>query len=98
MNHTVSNTRDQKEQLANLTSLSKNFLTFMPNIEQKFSSLEVSILTNCTNLDNAELQAPLNNMGEVIADIGRIAEGFVCSTGLRLVPVPNFCDEPPPIP
>ena len=91
-----SNTREQKQQLANLTSLSQNFLTFMPDIEQKFSSLESSIRANCTNPDNAELQARLKDMVEVVANIGRIAEGFACSTGLRLVPVRNLATNPRP--
>ena len=55
---------------ANLTSLSQNFLTIMPNIEQKFSSFDSPIRTNCTNPNDAELQAPLKDMVEVIADMG----------------------------
>jgi hypothetical protein len=82
-----SNTREHKQQLANLTSLSQNFLTFMPDVEQKFSALESSIRTNCSNPENAELQARVKDMIEVVANLGRIAEGFACSTGLRLVPV-----------
>ncbi|KAH9060359.1 hypothetical protein EDB83DRAFT_2387161 [Lactarius deliciosus] len=77
---TESNTREQKQQLTTLTSLSQHFLTFMPDVEQKFSALESSIRANCTNPDNVELQ------NRVVASLGRIAEGFACSTGLRLVP------------
>ena len=81
-----STTREHKQQLSNLT-LSQNFLIFMPDVEQKFSALESSIRTNCSNPDNAELQARLKDMLEVVANLGRMAEGFACSTGLRLVPV-----------
>ncbi|KAI9442759.1 hypothetical protein H4582DRAFT_1930758 [Lactarius indigo] len=84
---TESNTREQKQQLANLASLSQHFLTFMPDVEQKFSALEASIRANCTNNnDNVELQNRVKDMVEVVASLGRIAEGFACSTGLRLVP------------
>ncbi|KAI0296506.1 hypothetical protein B0F90DRAFT_1033646 [Multifurca ochricompacta] len=82
-------TRDHKQQLANLTALSQNFLTFMPDVEQKFSALEGSIRSNCPNNDNTELQNRIKDMVEVVANLGRIAEGFACSTGLRLVPVLN---------
>ena len=34
----------------------------MPDIEHKFSYLESSILTNCMDLDNAELQARLKDI------------------------------------
>ena len=40
----------------------------MANIEQKFSSLESSIRTNCTSPDNAELRARLKDMVDVIAE------------------------------
>lgn len=83
---TESNTREQKQQLTSLTSLSQHFLTFMPDVEQKFSALESSIRANCTNPDNVELQNRVKDMVEVVASLGRIAEGFACSTGLRLVP------------
>jgi flagellar biosynthesis/type III secretory pathway chaperone len=82
-----STAREHNQQLSNLTSLSQNFLTFMPDVEQKFSALESSIRANCSNPDNAELQARVKDMLEVVANLGRIAEGFACSTGLRLVPV-----------
>ena len=59
----------------------------MPDVEQKFSALESSIRATCTNPDNAELQTRLKDMVEVIANLGRIAEGFACATGLRLVPM-----------
>ena len=42
----------------------------MPNIEQKFSSFDSPIRTNCTNPNDAELQAPLKDMVEAIADMG----------------------------
>ncbi|KAH8997679.1 hypothetical protein EDB86DRAFT_2914303 [Lactarius hatsudake] len=83
---TESNTREQKQQLTSITSLSQHFLTFMPDVEQKFSALESSIRANCTNPDNVELQNRVKDMVEVVASLGRIAEGFACSTGLRLVP------------
>ncbi|KAH9170144.1 hypothetical protein EDB89DRAFT_1979868 [Lactarius sanguifluus] len=83
---TESNTREQKQQLTTLTSLSQHFLTFMPDVEHKFSALESSIRANCTNPDNVELQNRVKDMVEVVASLGRIAEGFACSTGLRLVP------------
>ena len=61
----------------------------MPDVEQKYSALESSIRANCSNPDNADLQARLKDMLEVVANLGRIAEDFGCSTGLRLVPVRN---------
>lgn len=84
---TETNAREHKQQLANLTSLSQNFLNFMPDVEQKFSALESSIRANCSNPENVELQNRVKDMIEVVANLGRIAEGFACSTGLRLVPV-----------
>ena len=36
----------------------------MPDVEQKFSALESSIRANCSNPDNAELQARLKDMLE----------------------------------
>ena len=60
---------------------------YMPDVEQKYSTLESSIRANCSNPDNAKLQAQLKDMLEVVSNRGRIAEGFACSTGLRLVPV-----------
>jgi len=84
---TETNTREHKQQIAHMTSLTQHFLTIMPDIEQKFASLEGSIRNHCPNPDNAELQNRLKDMVEVVANIGRIAEGFACSTGLRLVPV-----------
>ncbi|KAI9453147.1 hypothetical protein BJY52DRAFT_861579 [Lactarius psammicola] len=89
---TESNTREHKQQLANLTSLSQHFLTFMPDVEQKFSALESTIRANCTNPDNVDLQNRVRDMVEVVAGLGRIAEGFACSTGLRLVP--GFAPNP----
>jgi flagellar biosynthesis/type III secretory pathway chaperone len=80
-------TRDHKQQLASLTALSQHFLTFMPDVEQKFSALEGSIRNNCPVADNSDLQNRVKDMVEVVANLGRIAEGFACSTGLRLVPV-----------
>ena len=45
------------------------------------------------SFDNAaELQAPLKDMLDVVANLGRIAEGFSCSAGHRLVPVRS--DDP----
>ncbi|KAF8257945.1 hypothetical protein EI94DRAFT_1791385 [Lactarius quietus] len=88
-----TNTREHKQQLANLTSLSSNFLSFMPDVEQKFLALESSIRSNCSNPENADLQARVKDMVEVVANLGRIAEGFACSTGLRLVP--NLAPNPP---
>jgi len=84
---TETNTREHKQQLGNLSSLSQHFLTFMPDVEQKFLALESSIRANCTNPDNAELQNRVKDMVEVVASLGRIAEGFACSTGLHLMPV-----------
>ena len=80
---------DHKQQLAHLTALSQNFLSFMPDVEQKFSSLESLIRHNCsgTNLNNTEVHDRVNDMAEVVANLRRFAEGFACSTGLRLVPV-----------
>ena len=46
----------------------------MPDVEQKFSALESSIRANCSNPDNAELQARLKDMlhrQEVGASSGR---------------------------
>ena len=73
--------KKDKQQLLNLT-LSQHLLISMPDIEQKYSALESSIHANCSNPDNVELQARLKYM-LVVANLGRIAEGFVCSTGLR---------------
>jgi len=82
--------RDHKEQLAHLTALSQNFLSFISAVELKFSSLESLICNNCpNNTDNPELQDRLNDMEEVLFNLRRFAEGFACSTGLRLVPVCN---------
>ncbi|KAF8268032.1 hypothetical protein EI94DRAFT_1800947 [Lactarius quietus] len=39
---------------------------------------------------NAKLQAQFKDMVEVVANVGRIAKGFACSTGLRLVPMRNI--------
>jgi hypothetical protein len=80
-------TRDHKQQLANLTALSQHFLSFMPDVEQKFSALETSIRSHCPSADNSDLQNRVKDMVEVVASLGRIAEGFACSTGLRLMPV-----------
>jgi len=81
--------RDHKQQLAHLTALSQNFLSFMPDVELKFSLLENLILNNCPSTDNVELQDRVQDMAEVVANLRRFAEGFACSTGLRLVPVCN---------
>jgi hypothetical protein len=86
--------RDHKQQLAHLTALSQNFLSFMPDVELTFSSLEILIRNNCPSANNAELQDRVKDMAEVVANLGRFAEGFACSTGLRLVPV---CDTPSPL-
>jgi hypothetical protein len=80
-------TRDNKQQISNLVTLSQNFLGFIPDAEQKFSALETSIRATCTNVDNAEVQERLNDMEQAIATLTRIAESFASSTGLRLVPV-----------
>jgi len=82
--------RDHKQQLAHLTSLSQNFLSFIPDVELKFSLLENLILNNCPSIDNVELQDRVQDMAEVVANLRRFAEGFACSTGLRLVPVRNM--------
>lgn len=80
-------TRDNKQQISNLVTLSQNFLGFIPDVEQKFSALETSIRANCINVDNPEVQERLNDMEQAIATLTRIAESFASSTGLRLVPV-----------
>jgi len=80
-------TRDNKQQLTNLMTLSQNLLGFMPDVEQKFSALESFIRGNCTIADEPELQDRVNDMVQVIVNLRRIAESFACSTGLRLVPV-----------
>jgi hypothetical protein len=79
--------RDHKQQLAHLTALSQNFLSFIPDVEHKFSSLEALIRNNVPTTNNAELQDRVNDMEDVILNLRRFAEGFACSTGLRLVPV-----------
>ena len=66
----------------------------MPDVEQKYSTLKSSIRANCSNPDNVDLQARLKDMLEVVANLGRIAEGFGCSTRLRLVPVRNNNPDP----
>jgi hypothetical protein len=81
--------RDHKQQLAHLTALSQNLLSFVPDVELKFSLLENLILSNCPSTDNVELQDRIKDMAEVVANLKRFAEGFACSTGLRLVPVCN---------
>ena len=80
-------TRDNKQQLNNLVTISQNLLGFMPDVEQKFSALESFIRGNCTIADEPELQDRVNDMAQVVANLRRIAESFACSTGLRLVPV-----------
>jgi hypothetical protein len=87
--------RDHKQQLAHLTALSQNFLSFMPDVELTFSSLEILIRNNCPSANNSELQDRVKDMAEVVANLRRFAEGFACSTGLRLVPV---CDTASPLP
>jgi hypothetical protein len=82
-----TSTRDNKQQLSNLVTLSQNFLGFIPDVEQKFSALENSIRINCTNADNAGLQDRLNDMEQTVINLKRIAESFASSAGLRLVPV-----------
>jgi hypothetical protein len=82
-------TRENKQQLSNLLTLSQNFLSFIPEVEQKFAALETSIQANCSSANNAELEDRMNDMDQVIINLKRIAEGFACSTGLRLVPVRN---------
>jgi hypothetical protein len=81
------NTQDHKQQLANLTALSQHFLSFMPDVEQKLSALETSIRSHGPIPDNSDLQNRVKDMVELVVNLGRIAEGFACSTGLRLVPV-----------
>ncbi|KAH9997663.1 hypothetical protein BJV77DRAFT_960158 [Russula vinacea] len=76
-------TRDNKQQLSNLLTLSQNFLSFIPEVEQKFSALDSSIQASA---NKAEVEDRLNDMDQVIANLKRIAEGFASSTGLRLVP------------
>src|SRR6266581_1218458 len=68
--------RDHKQQLAHLTALSQNFLSFMPDVELKFSLLENLILNNCPSTDNVELQDRVQDMAEVVANLRRFAEGF----------------------
>jgi hypothetical protein len=80
-------TRDNKQQLTNLVTLSQILLGFIPDVEQKFSALESSIHGNCTIADDPELQDRVNDMVQIIANLRRIAESFACSTVLRLVPV-----------
>ena len=80
-------TRDNKQQLTNLATLSQNLLSFMPDVEQKFSALESFIRGNCTIADDPELHDRVNDMVLAIANLRRIAESFASSTGLRLVPV-----------
>ncbi|KAF8499536.1 hypothetical protein F5888DRAFT_83251 [Russula emetica] len=81
-------TRDNKQQLTNLATLSQNLLGFMPDVEQKFSALDSFIRGNYTIADDPELQDRVNDMVQVITNLRRIAESFACSTGLRLVPGP----------
>ena len=88
-------TRDNKQQLTNLVTLSQNFLGYLPDVEQKFSALENSIPINSTNGDNTVLQDRLNDMEQAIVNLRRIAESFASSTGLRLVPV---CSTASPFP
>jgi hypothetical protein len=88
-------TRDNKQQLTNLVTLSQNFLGYLPDVEQKFSALENSIPINSTNADNAGLQDRLNDMEQAIVNLRRIAESFASSTGLRLVPVCSTASESP---
>ncbi|KAI9510122.1 hypothetical protein F5148DRAFT_1182571 [Russula earlei] len=78
--------RDHKQQVANLAALSQNFLGFMQDVEHKSSALENSIRSNYASADNAELQDLVKDMVEVVANLRRIADGFACATGLRLVP------------
>jgi hypothetical protein len=82
-------TRDNKQQFSNLLTLSQNFLGFIPEVEQKFAALESQIHDKCSSANNAEMEDRLNDMDQVITNLKRIAEGFACSTGLRLVPVRN---------
>jgi flagellar biosynthesis/type III secretory pathway chaperone len=87
-------TRDNKQQLTNLVTLSQNLLGFMPDVEQKFLALENFIRGNCTIADEPELQDRVNDMVQVIANLRRIAESFACSAGLRLVPVRHIFSPP----
>jgi hypothetical protein len=81
-------TRDNKQQLNNMVTLSQNFLYSMPDVEQKFSALESSIRVNkCKISDDDELEDRISDMAEVVANLRRIAESFASLTGLRLVPV-----------
>lgn len=82
-------TRDNKQQLSNLVALSQTFLGFIPDVEHKFSALETSINANCKSANIVELQDRVDDMVQVITNLRRIAEGFACSAGLRLVPVCN---------
>jgi hypothetical protein len=79
--------RDYKQQLASLTALSQHFLSFMPDVDETFSALETSIRSHIPSADNNDLQNRVKDMVEVVANLGRLAEGFASSTGLRLVPV-----------
>jgi hypothetical protein len=79
--------RDYKQQLANLTALSQHFLSFMPDVDEKFSALETSIRSHFPSADDNDLQNRVKDMVEVVGNLGRLAEGFASSTGLRLVPV-----------
>jgi hypothetical protein len=87
-------TRDNKQQLSNLVTLSQNLLGFMPDVEQKFLALESFIHGNCTIANDPELQDRVNDMVQVIANLRRIAESFACSTGLRLAPVRHIFFSP----
>src|SRR5712672_190030 len=80
-------TRDHKQQLANLAALAQNFLGFMPDVERKFLALENSICGNCPSANNVEVQDRLKDMTEVFSNLRRIANGLACSTDHRLVPV-----------
>ncbi len=80
-------THDNKQQLTNLATLSQNLLGFIPDVEQKFLSLECFIRANCTIADETELQDRVDDMLQVITNLRRFAESFASSTGLRLVPV-----------
>ena len=80
-------TRDNKQQLTNLVALSQYLLGFIPDVEQKFLSLESFIHSNCAIADDPELQDRVDDMVQVITNLRRIAESLASSSGLRLVPV-----------
>jgi hypothetical protein len=71
--------------------LSQHFLSFIPDVEQEFSSLSSLIRINRTNPDNADLLTRVNAMVEVEPNLRRIADDFACSNGHPLVLMRSYC-------